>query len=630
MSLSPKIFLFLTVLLFSSYITYGQRPSTHKKAQIAYENAAKHLAHQEKEKAIDELKKALQLDPDFATAYQQLADIYRSQKKYRKAIPLYEAVLKIDPNLTTLTLFGLGESLLGEGEYQLARDNLSQYAKENLNPTSQEKVQKYIKDCEFALRSKRDTSIRIKKLPASINTRDDEYFPKLTADGKRIIFTRKTDNQENFFESNSENESWQTAEKLAGSVNSDLFNEGAHCISPDGKYLFFTGCNRPNGMGSCDIYVSKYEDGAWSSPHNLGSPINTKGWEAQPAISSDGRTLYFVSNRPGGMGGSDIWRSELSEDGKWQTPQNLGNKVNSVFDERSPYIHADNKTLYFASEGWPGFGRFDLFKTQIDSSGQWATPTNLGSPINNNYDQTAIHINMNGATGYLSSADSSDQLDIYSLTVPRSLRPIPVVYIKGTVYDSESKAPLSASVSVTNTHNREIVYLSDSDYSDGQFIATLPVGANYAVHIQKEGYMFDSRQYDISQSELQDEVFENDIFLQPIKKGNIMRLNNIYFDTDSYVPLKDSEPELQLIIKFLRSNPTVSIEVAGHTDSTGSKAHNQQLSENRATAIITYLVSKGISASRLTSKGYGDTKPIGDNNTAEGKQLNRRTEIILR
>src|SRR5690606_36872840 len=142
----------------------------------------------------------------------------------------------------------------------------------------------------------------------------------------------------------------------------------------------------------------------------------------------------------------------------------------------------------------------------------WATPTNLGSPINDNYDQTAIHINMNGATGYLSSADSSDQLDIYSLTVPRSLRPIPVVYIKGTVYDSASKAPLSASVAVTNTHNRERVYRSDSDYSDGQFIATLPVGANYAVHIQKEGYMFDSRQYDISQSELPDEVFENEIF----------------------------------------------------------------------------------------------------------------------
>lgn len=585
---------------------------------------------QDKTNAIKELQYATQLDPYFATAYQQLADLYRSEKQYRQAIPLYKKVLQIDPNLTKLTFFGLGECLLANGEYQSALDNLVSYAKNDLSPKSKEKVKKYIQDCEFALNQISDKSIQVKKLSSSINTQDDEYFPKLTADAKHIVFTRKTNNQENFFESIMKEQSWSIAKKLSGSINSDFFNEGAHSISPDGKYLFFTGCNRPNGIGSCDIYVSKYENGTWSIPHNLGPPINTKGWEAQPAISADGRTLYFVSNREGGFGGSDIWKSELSQDGKWQTPQNLGGKVNSIFDERSPYIHADNKTLYFASAGWPGFGQFDLFKTQIDSLGEWTPPTNLGAPINNNYDQTAIHIIMNGSVGYLSSADSTGQLDIYSVDIPRHIQPIPVAYIQGTVYDSENRNALSATISVANTHNGEIVYLNESDYTDGQFIATLPIGANYAVHVHKPGYMFESRQYDISNTILKDEVFKDDIYLRPLKKGGIMQLNNIYFDTDSSIPLQSSTTELQLILTFLQTNPDVIIEVAGHTDNTGDKIHNQKLSKNRAIAISTYLLSKGIPASRVVSTGYGDTKPIGDNATIAGKQRNRRTEIIIR
>ncbi|WP_164108446.1 MULTISPECIES: OmpA family protein [Sphingobacterium] len=624
-----KTFFFLTLSCWGT-ITLAQKSSVNKKAQNAYENAAKHLSLQDKHAAITELQHAILLDPEFATAYQQLADLYRSEKQYQKAIPLYKKVLQIDPNLTKLTLFGLGESMLANGEYQVALNFLTTYAKENLNPKSRQKVDKYIQDCVFALKQIPDTSVHLEKLPTAINTLDDEYFPKLTADARRIIFTRKSSNQENFFESHKEGLTWSIAQKLSGAVNSDFFNEGAHSISPDGKYIFFTGCNRPNGLGSCDIYVSKYENGVWSVPYNLGPPINTKGWEAQPAISADGRTLYFVSNREGGYGASDIWKSELSLDGKWQTPQNLGRKVNSVFDERSPYIHADNKTLYFASAGWPGFGQFDLFKTQIDTLGQWTTPINLGAPINNNYDQTAIHIVMNGSVGYLSSADSTEQLDIYSVNIPLHIQPIPVAYIQGNVYNAENKTALSATIAVTNTSNGEVAYLNESDYNDGQFIATLPVGANYAVHVHKPGYMFESRQYDISNIILKDEVFNSDIYLHPLKKGGIMQLNNIYFDTDSSIPLKTSTTELQLIVNFLQKNPTVKIEVAGHTDNTGNKIHNQRLSENRASAISAYLLSKGIPSSRVTSMGYGDTKPIGDNTTVDGKQKNRRTEIIIR
>lgn len=613
-----------------SVLGFAQKPSTSKKAQVAYENASKSLSIQKTENAIQELKKAIQIDPYFATAYQQLADIYRSDKKFSEAIPLYRKVLQIDPALTSLTYYGLGQSLLGNGEYKEALINLERYSKENLAIKSRERVNKYIQDCQFALNYQQPISGPINRLPFDINTTDDEYFPKLTADGKRIIFTRKTNNQENFFESILTKGVWSKAEKLLGAVNSDLFNEGAHCVSPDGKYLFFTGCNRPNGMGSCDIYVSKRENGEWTTPHNLGAPINTKGWEAQPAISSDGRTLYFVSNRPGGFGGSDIWKSRLNNEGKWLQPENLGPIINSSYDERSPYIHADNKTLYFASEGWPGFGQFDLFKSQIDSNGSWSTPVNMGPPINNNFDQTAIHVSMNGNTGYFSSADSSNQLDIYSVEIPKSLRPVPVVYIQGRIFDSENKEPLSAQISVTNTRNNEVVYLDESDYLDGLFIATLPVGANYAVHIQKQGYMLDSKQYDVLNPELENEVFERDVLLYAIKEGRTMQLNNIYFDTDSYTLLGASEIELNVILKFLRMNPNISIEVGGHTDSSGDKVYNKDLSEHRAQAVASYLISKGISGLRVTSMGYGDNKPIGDNSTPMGRQLNRRTEIKIR
>src|SRR5690606_17848090 len=228
--------------------------------------------------------------------YQQLGDIYRSQRLFDQAIPNYREVLRLDADLTPLTDFGLGEALLHTGQYSDAIPYFERYLNTNISEKSKNLVNKYLADCRFALDNTQASPIKLIKLPPSINTQYDEYFPQLTADQHTIIFTRKENNQENFYESHLSNEKdWSEAQKLIGQVNSDNFNEGAHCISPDGKYLFFTGCNRPSGYGSCDIYISKKENGKWSIPTNLGAPINTRGWEAQPAISADGKTLYFVS-----------------------------------------------------------------------------------------------------------------------------------------------------------------------------------------------------------------------------------------------------------------------------------------------------------------------------------------------
>lgn len=627
MKLSFYFILFFNFLLIPM-ASLSQKVSSNKKAQTAFEKANKHLNLSNKAQAIEELNKAIHYDPAFASATQMLGDIYRSEKDFKKAIPLYQQTLASDPNLTTLTMYALGESLVAEGRYEEALPYLNQYLNTNISARSKALVSKYIADCEFGLKYSHASAAALEKLPNTINTKNNEYFPKLTADNEVIIFTRKENNRENFYESNFDGKIWSEAQKLTNYINSEQFNEGAHCISPDGKYLFFTGCNRPNGFGSCDIYVSKKENNQWSVPHNLGQPINSKAWESQPAISADGRTLYFVSNRDGGFGGNDIWKSELGENGQWQTPINLGDQINTIFDESAPFIHADNKTIYFASNGWPGFGQTDLFKSTFENE-QWSTPLNLGSPINNHYDQTSIQITMSGNLGFISSQDSSRQLDIFTFEVPYQIKPHPVVFIQGTVFDEETKEILAATITVTNTSSDKIVFQDISDIEDGQFIATLPLYHNYAVHVHKEGYLFDSEQYDMRDSSFKDEKFTKDIFLRPIKKGYITQLNNIYFNTDKYNLLPSSEVELRLLLNFLKINANVKIEVSGHTDNSGNKAHNQKLSENRAAAVSNYLIEKGIDKTRILSIGYGDNKPIADNSTHEGKQLNRRTEFKI-
>lgn len=629
----------LRVLLFGACmavvfptIVWGQAKSSNRKAQQHYENGTKNLQLQRYDQAIVDLEKCIALDPSFAPAFQQLGDIHRLQHKYAQAVPYYQRVMTVAPSLTALTLFGLGESLLLTGRYEEAIPFLQQYGQGQISDKSRRLVQKYLADCAYSAHYTAGESLVLKRLPTTINSGSDEYFPKLTADNANIIFTRKENNQENFYESHLLGDSgWSTAQKLVGAINSDQFNEGAHCISPDGKYLFFTGCNRPNGLGSCDIYVSKKENGRWTEPMNLGEPINTRGWEAQPAISADGRTLYFVSNRAGGVGGNDIWKSELGNEGKWQKPVNLGKKINTEFDEASPYIHADNRTLYFASNGWPGFGGQDLYTSRLDTLCQWEIPTNLGRPINNHYNQTSIHVNMAGAVGFFSSQDSTGQLDIFSFELPEHIKPDPVAYITGIVLDSESRAPLLASISVTNTSNQKVVFEDVSDYQDGKFIATLPIGSNYAVHVQREGYLFDSEQYDLSNVLLANEEFRTEILLERVKSGSVTRLNNIYFDVNKHELLPGSKTELQALLSFLKVNPHTVVEIGGHTDSTGSQGVNKNLSEKRAQAVVDYLLQQGVTKQQISSKGYGDEQPVADNDTEEGRQLNRRTEIkILR
>ncbi len=531
-------------------------------------------------------------------------------------------------------VFEEARALLKKGDYTAAEQAFATFRQmPGLGPRSIQAADKYLADCRFSIRAReRPVPFDPVNLGPAVNSDAAEYFPMLTADRRTLIYTRKANNRENFYETVADSTgTWQPAVLLRGHINSDHFNEGAHCISPDGKYLFFTGCNRPDGLGSCDLYVSRREGDEWGEPHNLGAPINTRGWEAQPALSADGRTLYFVSNRPGGQGGYDIWKSELGENGHWNKPANLGPCINTAYDESSPYIHADNRTLYFASDGWPGLGDKDIFVSRLDSLSNWSEPVNLGYPINDHAEQISLTVSMNGRQAFFSSvrADGFGGLDLYTFELPEHAHPKPVAYLKGLVTDGDTRQPLVAQVTITDIRENKALYRELTDYEDGTFLAPLPFGNTYALHVKQPGYLFYSENYTLADTSKVNDAYEISVQLSPIKAGRTEILNNIFFETNRFTLLPESKADLDALTEFLKLNREVGIEIGGHTDHTGTAATNQLLSENRARTVYEHLLKQGIPPKRMSYRGYGQEQPIADNSTEEGRSLNRRTDFRI-
>src|SRR6185503_2378676 len=347
------------------------------------------------------------------------------------------------------------------------------------------------------------------------------------------------------------------------------------------------------------------------------------------SISSDGRTLYFTSNRKGGYGGYDIWKSELTDKG-WGNPINLGPNINTAFDEQSAFIHPDDSTLYFCSNGWPGLGGMDLFVSRLGKDGQWGKPVNMGYPINTNGDENGLTLTAEGSHAFYSSNNLNGYggFDIYTFELPENLRPRLVTYVKGTVSDAKTKAPLEAAVEIIDLQKNEPIYEDYSDPQEGTFLATLTTGKNYGLNISKAGYLFYSQNFSLVGHEPKN-PFIISVLLQPIEIGSKVILNNIFFDTNKFDLKPESLAELQKLVDFLTVNPGLKIEISGHTDNVGNDQLNQTLSENRAKAVYQYLVDNKIDPGRLQYKGYGKTQPIAANDTDEGRAKNRRTEFKI-
>ena len=632
-----KKFLLLFICLYSS-LCFGQKvnSSQNKLAQKSYLQANKYIGDKAYPMAVAELKKAVSEDDKFSAAYQQLGDLYRRMGDYPNAVVSYRKVLAIDPDFYNVTYFGLGESELNTGDYANALTHFRKYAtSQGLSDESKVKTGKYIADCLFSLEAiKKPVSFKPVNMGTGVNSIQDEYLPVITADEKKIIFTRKASKNEDFYTSVKNQEKWLLAKSLSPNINTFEYNEGAQCISPDGNYLFFTGCNRPDGLGRCDIYISKWEGSEWSRPFNIGAPVNTSGWESQPSVSADGRTLYFVSTRNGGRGGYDLWKSDLMPEGSWSVPVNLGPEINTTYDEQSPFIHPDDQTLYFSSNGWPGLGNKDLFVARKKNPGEkkilWEKPQNLGYPINTHGEESGLSINSNGSLAFFAS-DKQGGLggfDIYSFEMPEQLRPVPVTYVKGMVFDEQSKQALEAKIQIINLKSGEFAFDDVTDAVAGEFLATMTPGNSFALNVSKPGYLFYSQNFtpDLKQAV---KPYMIEVPLQKIEIGGMVVLNNIFFETNKFDLLPESRTELGQLITFLKENPGVSIEIAGHTDNVGDDTSNQALSESRAMTVFDYLVLNKVPSSKLSFKGYGESKPLNDNSTEENRKNNRRTEFKI-
>ena len=575
--------------------------------------------------------------PNFIDRWILIGDNSLYLKKYDEAVKAYEKVKALKADYMYDVNLKLGKCYIGTEQYAQAKKCLLQFLQnEHLNAPDKKLAEKLVRDCDFAEEAiKHPVPFEPVNLGAGVNSPLNEAGPYLTADEKYLYFTRLMEegvnfDQEDIYYSVKTGDKYGQANPMGDAINTLEHGEGSVCISASGKYLMFTSYDRPDGVGNADIYMARKVGETWERANNLGSPINTPGWEGAPSLSADGRTLFFAAIRSGGMGGRDIWVSTLTDKGSWGTPVNLGDSINTSFDEESPFIHPDGKTLYFASNGWPGMGNYDLYMSRKLPNGQWSKAVNLGYPINTSGWEVSIFVTTDGSSAFFSSErkDSYGGMDIYKFKMPSTLMPAYTSYIKGNVFDAGNRESVGANVQVYDLETGKLFATLSSDKVTGLFLSTLPAGKNYAVEVMKDGYLFYSQ--NISLKDVKEGApFEVNIPLHKIKVGEAVVLSNIFFDSEKFDLKPESEAELGVVLKLLEKNPSLKIEIGGHTDNTGTEERNKSLSENRAKSVYDYLVSKGVTADRLSYKGYASSKPVASNNTPEGKSKNRRTEFIV-
>ena len=585
-------------------------------------------------------KEAILLDNKFYEAYIMLGDLMAKQNRYNEALSNYKTAVKIDSLFFKPVFFNLANTEMMLGDYYHALIHFNVYlVQDGMSAKNKTAATKSVKNCEFALKAiKNPVPFSPVSVGSGINTSDDEYWPSITADGQTLMFTRQpnlSNNpgfsglvQEDFYISYFSDNTWQKAFPAGAPLNTSQ-NEGAQTLSSNGKYMFFTACNRHGGLGNCDLYFSAFNEGKWSEPSDLGTPVNTSHWESQPSISADGKTLFFSSSRPGGFGGKDLWLSRLNKKNLWTVPVNLGSVINTDGDEMSPFIHFDGKTLYFASDGRVGMGGFDIYVTRLKDDSTWTEPQNLGYPINTCNDEMGLIIESGGQKAYFSSVrDKSKGKDIFCFNLYESARPNPVSYMKGKVYDKETGKLLKADYELINLSTGKVIVKSATDET-GNFLVCLPSGYNYGINVSKPGYLFYSENFMFEGIHTVSEPYIKRIVLNPAKVGEKMQLSNVFYEVDSWQIKQESMTELNNLVNLLSENKNLAMEIGGYTDSTGSIEYNMTLSEKRALSVVNYLIKNGIASERLKYKGYGNKSPLGDNVTIEGRKLNRRTEAKI-
>lgn len=626
-SITKIILLFILLVL-----NVGIYAQSIKNAEGLLIDAKKQISTKNYAEAIKTCNQILATDPESKDAHLLLADVYGQMDSVRLEILHLNKAGEIGREWEVV--FKLGEAYYKNEDYSEA---LRYYNIYSTYPYVPEKRQFLLAckmaSCKFAIHSNDNPDGSFAE-----NAVGDGYWPTISDDGKNLTFIPWSKNQNQLL--NEENYKlipdsaiWQITKSLSDTI--DIDNEGIQKLSDGSRILFFTACDRADGMGDCDIYFVKFENGKWGTPTNAGSSLNTAFWESQSSFLPDKQYLYFSSNRNGGKGKKDIWMTELlgfSDEGvpKWKEPVNMGSAVNTSGDETSPFIHPKSHDLYFVSDTHAGMGGKDLFVAEADDLGNYTNVKNLGYPINTYYDDFDLNLSYVSDTIYFTSYRQTEKgHEIFAFNLDRGLATSRVAYVKAKVIDSKTKKVVQADIKFEYQPFRADRSQIRNTDEKGEAMFALQLNRNYTFTVSEPGYMFVSKFLNESKVNSISEPSVLNIELHPIEIGSEVQLYNIYFETDSFRILSQSEPELQKIVFFLKNNTDLKIEIQGHTDSSGNSNSNKLLSERRAKSVVDYLVKNGIAISRLKHNGYGDKVPIASNDTPEGRMMNRRTTIKI-
>ncbi|SDD86347.1 WD40-like Beta Propeller Repeat [Dyadobacter soli] len=628
-----RIILFcFAISLFTLQSVSAQDVTLSRKAREVYEKAQKAWQERRLPEATELFEKVLEIEPNSYDTHLRLAQVNELQRKpdlvrkhYYKAISLRPDAPQSAPAL----------QWIGRDHFNVQRYDSAQFyfekafalfpAKSSLGRLAE----KSVASSKFAQQAvKNPLPIEKKSMGDTVNFLGTQYFPVMTADDETLIFTGLTENRDEniYFTNRIKGDGWDVPEEISKAINTTN-NEGTCTVSADGRTLVFTACNRPDGHGSCDLYISHKVGKEWSQPTNLGQEVNSREWESQPSLSADGHMLYFASDRKGGVGKRDIWVTHLDDKKQWTAPKNLGPMINTSDDENAPFIHANGRTLFYSSNGLPGMGGFDIFISQKTDT-VWSAPSNIGYPINTVSDQVGLFIASNGENAYYTDDNTEKgggRSLIYTFRVPESLQKIitPARYAKGKVFDKKTGTVLASDIDLFDLKTQTKVGSFTSDSQNGSFLAVLNNGGEYAFYVSKPGYLFKSLSFSVDNEQ---SFIDLEIPLEAIEKDRVEVLNNIFFKTGEYVLDDKSKVELDKLGDFLNKNKTIKIEISGHTDDVGSDTENMALSQRRAQSVQYYLQQSGIAADRILAKGYGETTPKAPNDSDENRQKNRRIE----
>jgi len=638
-----RILLFLSFfLLFLQAVAQKKDPmvfhSENEKADNLFREAIENQRIRRFDLAIKNLEAAIKKDEKFEEAYALLVKNYELFLYKEKLSRLYPEIIRHLPesNLAGKVYYAYAEASFDEGKMPEAKAEAEKSIRFNTKDLAlKTKALQLIRNADFVMAESQEKvePLDLQPLSEEVDRFPLQYFPAMTADENFIIFTARKGNHasfdENIYVSRKVNGHWLVPQGISNLINTTE-NEGTSSINADGRVLVFTRCGSPEGQGSCDLFITEREGNFWKQPRPL-REVNSPYWDSHPSLSADGRRIFFTSARPGGQGRMDLWCAEKDSNDVWQTPYNLGQEINTPFDEETPFIHANGQTLYFASDGHPGFGKIDLFTTSPSGSG-WRKPKNLGRAINGKGDESGLFITASGKTGMFCIEDRRDRDLISSqirfFSVPPGMQSGPVCsYLSGTVTDAVTGKKLSARVELVNLKTGKTEFSMDSDKDLGTFTAVLTIGQSYGLYVSKAGYLFASHTLKTDSLPEGGAGIKKDVPLEPIRSGASIVLNNLFFESGKADLLPFSLPELRKVGRLLSLNPAMKIEVSGHTDNVGKDPDNLLLSQKRANAVRDHLVKQGIPASRIVPKGYGETKPLNDNSDEEKRQLNRRIEF---